>query len=74
MNKTYHQNPLGVVPRFIWEEQIYGLHAEERKKELAEAIKRYADDGTVPIKLEWITEYNEIIDRESVATPQGEKK
>jgi len=73
MNDTHHRPPIGVVPRFIWEKQIYDLHAKERKKALAEAIKHYANDGTVPIKLDWVVEYNEIIDRESVATPQGEK-
>ena len=51
----YHRPPLGVMPRFI--------HDENRLEELRECIYRHLVDGRTPILIEWITEYNELIRR-----------
>lgn len=46
--------PLGVEPRWLYEEQ--------RLQDLGDAIYRYLSDK-MPIQTEWIEEYNEIIKR-----------
>lgn len=55
----FHQDqpkkpPLGVKPRW--------LHDEQRLQDLGGAIYRYLSDK-MPIKIEWVEEYNEIIRR-----------
>lgn len=46
--------PLGVKPRW--------LHEEQRLQDLGGAIFRYLSDK-MPIQIDWIEEYNEIIKR-----------
>lgn len=48
--------PLGVMPRFIWDER--------RRIELQAAIMRYMDAG-MRVPLEWIAEYNELVERQA---------
>jgi len=44
--------PLGIMPRFIW--------IDARKSEIQSALDRYIESN-MPIPLEWIEEYNELI-------------
>lgn len=44
--------PIGIMPRYIWE--------EKRLSELISAINRYVDN-CMPVPMEWIEEYNELI-------------
>lgn len=46
--------PLGIVPRKIWE--------DKRLEEIKSAILRYIDSRHA-IPLEWVEEYNELIER-----------
>ena len=46
--------PLGVMPRFVADER--------RLEELKEAMMRFIS-ANWPINVEWLTEYNEIIER-----------
>lgn len=46
--------PIGIMPKYIWESQ--------RLDELRQAIFRFLDDGR-SISIEWINEYNELIDK-----------
>ena len=46
--------PLGVNPRYLHDEQRYGA--------LAGAIRRYLSGG-YPLPLEWVVEYNELVER-----------
>lgn len=48
----YVKPPLGVVPKFIWEEM--------RLNELGRAIREYMDFN-LEVRLEWIEEYNELV-------------
>jgi hypothetical protein len=51
-NSKVRRLPIGVMPKFIWDEQ--------RLKELREAIQRYADAGEY-IPLDWVKEYNNLL-------------
>lgn len=53
------QQPLGLVPRYIWIEQIADRYANERFADIRHAISRYTDSAT-EVPIEWINEYNEI--------------
>lgn len=46
--------PLGVMPRYIWEER--------RLEELRDAIYRYISD-VIHVPPAWIEEYNELIEK-----------
>jgi hypothetical protein len=52
------QPPIGIMPRYIWD--------EIRLRELAAAISRYAA-AYRPVPAEWIEEYNELIKRYDLA-------
>ncbi len=52
VEKTEKKPPIGLVPKFIRQEQ--------RLKEVKEAINRYFEAG-LEIPTEWIEEYNELI-------------
>lgn len=54
--------PLGVMPRRI--------HDEKRRQELGGAIARYIEAG-LPVNLEWVKEYNELLEREQATTPNN---
>ena len=56
--------PLGVEPRYI--------HEELRRQQLSAAIVRYAE-ASLPVPLEWVEEYNELIEREKAETPNNMK-
>ncbi|GGF88271.1 hypothetical protein [Paenibacillus abyssi] len=47
--------PIGLVPRFVRDEQ--------RRIEIQNAITRYLDAG-IRIPTDWITEYNELVAKE----------
>lgn len=47
--------PIGIKPRYI--------HDSFRRNEIKDAISRYIQ-ANVKIPLKWVTEYNEIIERE----------
>lgn len=51
---TYPEPPLGIIPKYIWE--------EDRLDDLVDAIRRRID-AKFPIKEEWIKEYNELIEK-----------
>ena len=46
--------PLGVMPRFIWD--------EKRLEDLKGAIGRYLA-ANKPIHIKWVEEYNELVER-----------
>lgn len=50
--KKYKKPPLGVKPRFIWE--------EERIEALQDAMKRHIENGFM-VPVEWAQEHNELI-------------
>jgi hypothetical protein len=54
------KHPLGLKPRYIWQEEVLTERENERLAEIVEAIKRYLDDNEMTIPEEWIEEYNEI--------------
>ena len=47
----YEKQPLGIEPKWIWE--------EKRMKELGNAIVRYLEVGK-KIPIEWVVEYNQL--------------
>ncbi len=49
--------PIGVCPKDIWERN----NKVKRLNDIREAIARYYDAG-LKIKVEWIEEYNELIE------------
>ena len=49
----YRKVPIGIQPRWVYE--------EARKHEITSAISRYIE-ADVPIPIEWVEEYNSIID------------
>lgn len=49
---SYVKPPLGVMPKYIWD--------EKRIDELREAIQRYLK-GFYSIPIEWVDEYNKLI-------------
>jgi hypothetical protein len=51
------KTPIGATPKNFWENSI----KVDRLSELNSAIKRYHDAGLI-INVEWIEEYNQIID------------
>jgi len=54
--------PLGIVPEYIWHEQIIDIHAHERIADIQQAIIRFAFE-CVAIPKEWVAEYNSLINR-----------
>jgi len=46
--------PIGVVPKYIWDER--------RRKQLKESITRYLD-ADLKVDEEWVKEYNQLIDK-----------
>lgn len=51
MDRKQHKYPLGVAPRWAWDEQRYS--------DLADAIGKYLGAG-LPIDPLWVEEYNEL--------------
>ena len=51
---VYKKPPLGIMPRYLWE--------ESRIKELIMAIKRYEKEN-VPVPNEWLIELKDLITR-----------
>lgn len=54
MGRPNLKSPLGLVPRYIWE--------EKRIQDIEEAIDRFKE-ARKPIPVEWFKEYNELIVR-----------
>ncbi|MED4083889.1 hypothetical protein P4637_03305 [Halalkalibacterium halodurans] len=54
--KTSVKPPLGVKPRWLW--------AQERKYDLMHAIEGRLLKGEFKIPVEWVEEYNELIEKE----------
>lgn len=56
MCKNRKKPPLGIVPKYIWEEQVN----IQRFNEVCRAISDYYNAG-LEINIEWIQEYNEFV-------------
>ena len=56
MNKP----PLGLIPKYIWFEQIQNEHAKERLQIVKEAMTRYMN-AEILIPQDWVDEYNELV-------------
>lgn len=54
----YKKPPLGITPRFIWDE----TRNMQRMNEIKDGIDRYCEEN-LKIPLDWIIEYNELTDR-----------
>jgi len=51
--RRYKKLPLGITPKWLWQ--------LERLRNLKDAIDRYKNES-LSIPVEWITEYNELVD------------
>lgn len=56
------EHPLGLVPDYIWKEQIIDIHALERIDDIRKAVYRFMD-ARIEVPANWITEYNELVKR-----------
>lgn len=52
MNTEIRKPPIGLIPKYMWEEQ--------RFNDVCQAILRYSKEG-FHIPIEWIEEYNELV-------------
>lgn len=57
MKQLENKYPLGLIPRKNFEENI----KVQRFLDICNAIKRYYENG-LKIKIEWIKEYNDLLD------------
>jgi hypothetical protein len=58
MNKDYKKPPLGLMPKHIFEHN----NNIKRFEDVCDAISRYYNESR-KIPIEWISEYNELIDK-----------
>ena len=64
LNDNSTKPPLGLIPKRFYDQQIDNIRFNEiceRFNEVCGAIARYYD-ARLKIKIEWIEEYNELVD------------